>query len=100
MVRYKKHVANDGWSQWHRTVLDLATMTERLIAEPNTIDDQAMWLDDATLAAARAADPSTSGSPTDVWTVRADGGGSRVGLSPSALRPPSPVKFDYCTATA
>ena len=69
------------------TVLDLATMTETTLAETNSVDDQAEWLDNATIAYALPEDASTPGSPTDVWTVAADGSGTPRLLVPRAASP-------------
>ena len=45
LIAYKKRVAGD-FAPWRFHVLDLATMTERPLAETRSIDDQIEWLDD------------------------------------------------------
>jgi Tol biopolymer transport system component len=78
-LAFKKRV--DAVS-WRLAVLDLATMTETLLAETASIDDQAAWLDDETVMYAKG---------SDVWTTPADGSGNPHLLiagasSPSILR--------------
>jgi hypothetical protein len=47
-------------------VLDVATLKDHAVAEPRSIDDQAEWLDDNTLAYS---------DERNVYTVLADGSG-------------------------
>ncbi|MFJ9456237.1 TolB-like translocation protein [Kitasatospora sp. NPDC101447] len=82
-VAYKKRVP--GLSEdapWRLYVLDLTTMAETATAEDRSLDDQALWLDDHTLAYSL---PSDDGS--DLWTVPADGTGTPTVLAPAALAP-------------
>ncbi|MEU6864705.1 TolB-like translocation protein [Streptomyces sp. NPDC046876] len=83
-VAYKKRVAR-GASLWREHVLDLRTLREQPLAEKRSVDDQALWLDDRTLAYALPADgaPDTS----DLWTVPADGSGEARLLTPAASSP-------------
>jgi hypothetical protein len=79
-VAYKKRVG--GPSDWRLHVLDLASGRDTPLAETETVDDQAEWLDDDTVLYGRAG---------SVWAVRADGRGSpqRVlahAASPAAAR--------------
>jgi hypothetical protein len=49
-IAYKKRIA-EGPTRWQVALLDLATMESRdLVAEPRSIDDQIMWLDDSRIA--------------------------------------------------
>ncbi|MEV5972707.1 TolB-like translocation protein [Streptomyces sp. NPDC051921] len=85
-VAYKKRVLGKS-ALWREHVLDLRTLTSTPLAERRSVDDQAVWLDDRTLAYALPAD--TRANSDDVWTVPADGTGSpRVlledGLAPAA----------------
>ncbi|MFG2622580.1 hypothetical protein ACGFXC_33695 [Streptomyces sp. NPDC048507] len=86
-IAFKKKVSEDPAAPWRPYVLDLGTMRETPLAETRSVDDQAAWLDDATLAYAL---PGADGRASDIWTVPADGGGSpRLsvpgGSSPTAL---------------
>ncbi|MEU3841029.1 TolB-like translocation protein [Streptomyces sp. NPDC028635] len=72
-VAYKKRVLS-GASLWHEYVLDLRTLRQTPLAERHSVDDQATWLDDRTLAYALPADGKVGGS--DLWSVPADGTGT------------------------
>ncbi|MFD9306474.1 hypothetical protein ACFWCB_28095 [Streptomyces sp. NPDC060048] len=85
-IAFKKKVSDDPSAPWRLYVLDLRTMTETPLAETRSVDDQAAWLDDGTVAYAL---PGAEGRPSDIWTVPADGGGApRIavagGSSPAA----------------
>ncbi|MFJ3912655.1 TolB-like translocation protein [Streptomyces vinaceus] len=83
-VVYKKRVMR-GASLWREHVLDLRTLREQPLAEKRSVDDQALWLDDRTVAYALPAE----GAPdtTDLWTVPADGSGAPRLLTPAASSP-------------
>lgn len=90
-IAFKSLVRGGDRPQWRLAVLDLATMVETPLAETANVDDQALWLDDRTVAYARVDDPETPGSPTDLWAVPADGGGTprlllRRAASPAVAR--------------
>ncbi|MEU1709537.1 TolB-like translocation protein [Streptomyces sp. NPDC005706] len=72
-VAFKKRVLS-GATLWHEYVLDLRTLRRTPLAERHSVDDQATWLDDRTLAYALPADGEVGGS--DLWTVPADGSGT------------------------
>lgn len=59
---------------WHEYVLDLRTLRETPLAERHSVDDQATWLDDHTLAYALPSDGKVGSS--DLWSVPADGSGT------------------------
>jgi dipeptidyl aminopeptidase/acylaminoacyl peptidase len=85
-IAFKKRVRNGADNPWQLHVLDLATMRETPLADPRSVDDQAAWLDDRTVAYAL---PDAGGSP-DIWSVPADGSGtprlvSRGASSPSMI---------------
>ncbi|WP_116051108.1 TolB family protein [Amycolatopsis palatopharyngis] len=82
---FKKRV-HAGNRPWRLHVLDLATMTERPLAETSSIDDQVAWLDDNTLAYTKPA-PNDS---TNIWSVPADGSGQPRLLVRSASSPSTP----------
>ncbi|MGW1589884.1 TolB family protein [Streptomyces sp. NPDC002386] len=72
-VAFKKRVLS-GATLWHEYVLDLRTLRRTPLAERHSVDDQATWLDDRTLAYALPADGRVGGS--DLWSVPADGTGT------------------------
>ncbi|MFG3281696.1 TolB family protein [Streptomyces sp. NPDC048111] len=87
-IVFKKKVSNDPAAPWRLYVLDLATMAERPLAESHSVDDQAAWLDDRTVAYAL---PGRAGRASDVWAAPADGTGAPRLLvegasSPAAVR--------------
>ena len=55
-----------GENRWRLRVLDLSTLADHAVAEGRSIDDQAEWLDDDTLAYSDG---------RNVYTVPAGGGG-------------------------
>ncbi|MEV6732532.1 MULTISPECIES: TolB-like translocation protein [unclassified Streptomyces] len=83
-VAYKKRVAR-GASLWREHVLDLGTLRETPLAEKRSVDDQAVWLDDRTLAYALPAEGRAD--TTDLWSVPADGTGAPRILAPAASSP-------------
>ncbi|MDD9380884.1 TolB-like translocation protein [Streptomyces sp. ZAF1911] len=83
-VAYKKRVQR-GASLWREHVLDLRTLREQPLAEKRSVDDQALWLDDRTLAYALPTEGSVD--TTDLWTVPADGTGTPRVLAPAASSP-------------
>ncbi|KQV12040.1 MULTISPECIES: hypothetical protein [unclassified Kitasatospora] len=83
-IAFKKRVADGPDSPWRLYVLDLRTMTEHPLAEPHSVDDQATWLDDHTIAYAL---PAPDGHGTDLWSVPADGTGSPRLTVPGASSP-------------
>lgn len=67
-IAFKKRVSgNLGVITWRFYALDLATMTETPLAEPRSIDDQIMWLDNSQVL---------YGDGTDTWIMAADGSGT------------------------
>ncbi len=63
-IAYKSRIGNSN--RWHLRVLDVATLEDHAVAETESIDDQAEWLDNDTLAYSDG---------TNVYTVPADGSG-------------------------
>ncbi|HEX4464988.1 MAG TPA: hypothetical protein VH042_10150 [Solirubrobacterales bacterium] len=63
-IAYKSRIGHSN--RWHLRVLDVATLKDHPVAETRSIDDQAEWLDDRTLAYSDG---------TNVYTVPADGSG-------------------------
>jgi hypothetical protein len=68
-IAFKKHVGPGG-DGWRLAVLDLPTMTERLIAgESRWIDDQVEWLDNRRVLYAV---PRRTTATSDVWVASVD----------------------------
>jgi hypothetical protein len=105
-IAYKKRIG-DPERPWRLHVLDLPSGADIALAETASVDDQALWLNNETIAYARPAsgqraanDPSdlagastapVSGARTDIWSVPADGSGRPQllipgGSSPAVLR--------------
>ncbi|MFH8983040.1 TolB family protein [Streptomyces varsoviensis] len=85
---FKKRVRSGATDPWRLYVLDLRTMREAPLAEGRSVDDQAAWLDDRTVAYAL---PGRAKGTSDIWAVPADGSGApalRVpgGSSPAMVR--------------
>ncbi|AGZ42053.1 TolB family protein [Actinoplanes friuliensis] len=82
-LAFKQAVGGDPAKGWRLSVLDLATLRSTPTAETASVDDQAAWLDGATLAyTLRGSD----GTPA-IWTVPAAGGGASSLLVPGAESP-------------
>jgi hypothetical protein len=70
LIAFKKH-PGPGADEWRLAILDLKTMTERLIsAETRSIDDQVEWLDAGHVLYAVPRRPT---SISDVWVAPIDG---------------------------
>ncbi|MFC7618117.1 TolB family protein [Actinokineospora soli] len=80
-VAYKKRAGRLGG--WRLFVLDLASGVETEVPGSDGVDDQAAWLDDATLAYAKV---PTGGVPT-IFTSAADGTGGPRELVRAASSP-------------
>ncbi|MEV7689695.1 TolB-like translocation protein [Streptomyces bungoensis] len=72
-IAFKKRILSRT-NLWHEYVLDLRTLRETALAERHSVDDQATWLDDRTVAYALPADGTVGSS--DLWSVPADGTGT------------------------
>ncbi|MEU2392347.1 TolB-like translocation protein [Streptomyces sp. NPDC007369] len=83
-IVYKKRVQG-GAQLWREHVMDLRTLREHPLAEKHSVDDQALWLDDRTVAYALPAEGAADTS--DLWTVPADGTGAPRLLAPAASSP-------------
>jgi hypothetical protein len=75
-IAFKKLVGRPG--EWRFSVLDLATMEETQLAEPESIDDQLEWLDDSHVVYGKAG---------GLWAVPSDGSGSPELVAAGALSP-------------
>ena len=76
---------------WRLQVLDLRSRAVTPLAELRSVDDQAEWLDDATILYAIPDRSAPTPLVTDVWQVPADGGGApelllKGASSPAVLR--------------
>ncbi|MEV0369066.1 hypothetical protein AB0I10_04460 [Streptomyces sp. NPDC050636] len=83
-LAFKKRVRDGATAPWRLYVLDLRTLREHPVAETHSVDDQAAWLDDRTLAYAL---PGDDGRASDIWTVPADGRGAPSLRVPDASSP-------------
>jgi hypothetical protein len=72
-IAFKKRVLSRT-ALWHEYVMDLKTLRETPLAERRSVDDQATWLDDDTVAYGLPTDGKVGSS--DLWTVPADGTGT------------------------
>lgn len=86
-LAFKKKISADPARPWRLYVLDLATMRETALADTRSVDDQADWLDNRTIAYALPDGTSTF----DLYRQPADGTGrptllARGAASPSVVR--------------
>jgi hypothetical protein len=72
-IAFKK--ARDNW-EWQLTVLDLATLQETPLAEPESVDDQVEWLDNATVLYQQHAHDDMQNAWISVMRIPADGSGA------------------------
>ena len=94
-IAFKKRVPLGMGFGWRLHVLDLRSREATPLAELRSVDDQAEWLDDATVLYAMPDRSAPTPLVTDVWRVPADGGGAPERLlkgasSPAVLQPGSP----------
>jgi len=84
------HYSHNGHGESEITrqlsILDLNTLRITHLGETRSVDDQAVWLDDATVAYSLQRPDGTN----DVWAVPADGTGSPRVLVPEANSPAPP----------
>ena len=90
-IVFKKRMPLGTGFGWRLEVLDLRSRTASQLAEPRSVDDQAEWLDDATVLYAMPDRSAPTPMVTDVWQVDADGGGTpslllKGASSPAVLR--------------
>ena len=90
-LAFKKRVPGSGLAKWRIAVLDLATLTESLVAEERYVDEQLEWLDDGHILYTQAAEAATSRAVTDVWVIPSDGSGEPALLLHAAASP-TPVR--------
>ena len=70
LIGYKKRVGGD-MAPWRFYILDVASMTERPLADSRSLDDQLEWLDDGHVLYAAARSSQTA--VLDVWVAAVDG---------------------------
>ncbi|EPD66790.1 TolB family protein [Streptomyces sp. HGB0020] len=83
-VAFKKRILSRT-DLWHEYVLDLKTLKETALAERHSVDDQATWLDNHTVAYALPTQGKVG--TNDLWSVPADGTGTPRLLIPGASSP-------------
>ncbi|MDC2952927.1 TolB-like translocation protein [Streptomyces gilvifuscus] len=82
-IAFKKRVRGlPKDAPWRLYVLDLRTMRETPLAEPRSVDDQAVWRDTHTLVYALPGDYGA-----DLYTIPADGSGKPRRISTAAVSP-------------
>jgi hypothetical protein len=82
-IAYKKRVKGlPKDAPWRLYVLNLKTMRETPLAEPRSVDDQAVWRDNRTLVYALPGDYGA-----DLYTIPADGTGKPRRISTAAVSP-------------
>lgn len=82
-IAFKKRVKGlPKDAPWHLYVLDLRTMRETPLAEPRSVDDQAVWRDDHTIVYALPGDYGA-----DLYSVPANGRGKPRRISTAAVSP-------------
>jgi hypothetical protein len=84
-IAFKHAIGGDPTRGWRLYVLDLASKRVTPLAETRSIDDQAAWLDNSTLAYT----VRDSGGDPDVWSTPADGSGTPRLLVPGSESPAS-----------
>ena len=90
-IVFKKRVPRGFGFGWRLHVLDLQSQAVTPLAELRSVDDQAEWLDDATILYAIPDPSAPTPMVTDVWQVPADGSGTpeillKGASSPAVLR--------------
>lgn len=83
-IAFKKRILSRT-DLWHEYVLDLSSGHETALAERHSVDDQATWLDNHTVAYALPTNGEVGSS--DLWSVPADGTGTPRLLIPDAASP-------------
>ncbi|MFJ9900167.1 TolB family protein [Streptomyces sp. NPDC091280] len=82
-IAFKKRVRGlPKDAPWHLYVLDLRTMRETPLAEPRSVDDQAVWQDSRTIVYALPGDYGA-----DLYAIPADGTGKPRRISTAAVSP-------------
>ena len=71
---------------WRLSVLNLTTLADHPLAEMRSVDDQAVWLDNDTVAYG-VAETGMNDGQIDVWSVPANGSGQPTLLVPAAESP-------------
>jgi hypothetical protein len=86
-IAFKKRMGGTwGPLTWRLAVLELTTQREWLLAETRSVDDQAEWLDDATLLYALP-ERRAQAAAMNTWAVPADGSGEPHMFAPHAYSP-------------
>ena len=94
-IGFKKH-GDLPAGVWRLAVYDLRTGTETELAETRSVDDQAEWLDDATIIYGLPRNSASGAATSDIWAVPADGTGTPRVLvhdawSPAVVRQQAPA---------
>jgi len=82
-IAFKQAIDNNPDKGWRLTVLDLKTMKRTELAETRSVDDQAEWLDNQTVAYSLQESDGTN----NIWIVPANGTGGPTRLIAGANSP-------------
>ncbi|MGW9402483.1 hypothetical protein ACWGQ2_00770 [Arthrobacter sp. NPDC055585] len=87
-IAYKKEVSGSAVPHWRVAVLELDTLTETVLGETRSVDDQVEWLDGDTVLYGLPRDGGPGDS--DVWALKRTGGEPRLFIehawSPAVVR--------------
>ncbi|MER2135255.1 MAG: hypothetical protein ABS910_11320 [Arthrobacter sp.] len=87
-IAYKKEVSGSAVPHWRVAVLELDTLTETVLAETRSVDDQVEWLDENTVLYGLPREGSPGDS--DIWALKRTGGEPQLFIehawSPAVVR--------------
>jgi len=87
-IAYKKEASGSAVPHWRVAVLELDTLTETVLAETRSVDDQVEWLDENTVLYGLPREGSPGDS--DIWALERTGGEPKLFIehawSPAVVR--------------
>jgi hypothetical protein len=86
-IAFKKKLGSGLSARWQPAILDVMTLSVRLLPEPRHIDDQIEWLDDDHVLYGLGHSISASERRSDVWVLAADGSSAPALFLPDAESP-------------
>jgi Tol biopolymer transport system component len=87
LVFKKRFTGPLGQVTWRLHLLDLATMSERALAETHSVDDQVEWLDTHRVLYSLPDQGPPATIRPDLWSLDVDSGGPPVLLRAEAMSP-------------
>lgn len=72
-IAFKRRIIEGSRLRWQPAVLDLASLSERLLPESRNVDDQIEWLDNGNVLYALPEKQQADTAATDLWVALADG---------------------------